>query len=293
MIQAAIGGRPFRIFLGAWQPVRRSTAPCAGSHEPSSFTFVGFAKTGFKFHDRTIVPSRLAGRRGRSISTRQSKSRHNIALEPTARSRRWRAAAQRGSLGRRRRIDPENLIDRVQKPEGFGEAERLLDRPASHPPSRGVESSRGCANLHRHVGHRGCLDEEFRVHSRRLIDGFVRGDFRLVLSELTLLELEPAPLAVRDVLAEVSVDHIEAVRLTPEADELARRYLAEGILPANMLADAQHIAIASIANVDVLVSWNFRHVVNLSRIHAYHGVNARQGYPSLEIRSPREVLGDE
>ena len=139
----------------------------------------------------------------------------------------------------------------------------------------------------------GCLDEEFRAHSRRLIDGFVRGDFTLVLSELTVRELEPAPAAVRDVLAEVPEAHIEAVRLTAKADELARRYLAEGILPANMVADAQHIALASIANVDVLVSWNFRHVVNLARIHAYHGVNARLGYPLIEIRSPREVLGDE
>lgn len=84
MIQAAIGERPFRIFLGVLQPARRSIAPCAESHEPSSFTFVGFAKTGFKFHDRVIVPSRLAGRHGRSISTRQSKSRHDIALEPSA-----------------------------------------------------------------------------------------------------------------------------------------------------------------------------------------------------------------
>ena len=83
------------------------------------------------------------------------------------------------------------------------------------------------------------------------------------------------------------------VRLTPAADELARRYLAEGILAANMLADAQHIAMATVANVDVLVSWNFRHVVNLQRIHAYHGVNAKLGYAPIEIRSPREVLGDE
>ena len=86
MIQTVIGARPFRIFLGALQPARRSTAPCAGSHEPSNFTFVGFAKTGFKFHDPVIAPSRLAGRHGRSISRRQSKSRHNIALEPTART---------------------------------------------------------------------------------------------------------------------------------------------------------------------------------------------------------------
>ena len=139
----------------------------------------------------------------------------------------------------------------------------------------------------------GCEDEEFRVHSRRLMDAFVRGDLRLVLSELTLRELEPAPAAVREVLATVPVSSIEVVRLTPAADELARRYLAEGILKANMLADAQHIAMATVANVDVLVSWNFRHVVNLPRIRAYHGVNAKLGYATIEIRSPREVLGDE
>lgn len=139
----------------------------------------------------------------------------------------------------------------------------------------------------------GCEDEEFRVHSRRLMDAFVRGDLRLVLSELTLRELEPAPLAVREVLATVPESSIEVVRLTPAADDLARRYLAEGILKANMLADAQHIAMATIANVAALVSWNFRHVVNLPRIHGYHGVNAKLGYPIIEIRSPREVLGDE
>jgi len=138
-----------------------------------------------------------------------------------------------------------------------------------------------------------CEDEEFRVHSRRLMDAFIRGDLRLVLSELTLRELAPAPPAVREVLAMVPDGHIEVVRLTPAADELARRYLVEGILKANMLADAQHIAMATIANVDALVSWNFRHVVNLPRIHAYHGVNATLGYPTIEIRSPREVLADE
>ena len=105
--------------------------------------------------------------------------------------------------------------------------------------------------------------------------------------------MAPAPLAVREVVASVPESSIEVVRLTPAADDLARQYLAEGILPANMLADAQHIAMASVANVDALVSWNFRHVVNLSRIHGYHGVNAKLGYTLVEIRSPREVLSDE
>ena len=139
----------------------------------------------------------------------------------------------------------------------------------------------------------GCEDEEFRVHSRRLIDAFVRGDLKLVLSELTLRELALAPAPVRAVLATVPEAHIEVVQLTPAAGELARRYLAEGILTENMLADAQHIAMATIAQVDALVSWNFRHMVNLPRIRRYHGVNAKLGYPTIEIRSPREVLANE
>jgi predicted nucleic acid-binding protein len=139
----------------------------------------------------------------------------------------------------------------------------------------------------------GCEDEEFRVHSRRLMDAFVGGDLKLVLSELTLTELALAPESVRAVLATVPDSHIEVVQLTPAAGELARRYLAEGILPANMLADAQHVAMATIAQVDALVSWNFRHMVNLPRIHRYHRVNAQLGYSTIEIRSPREVLTNE
>jgi predicted nucleic acid-binding protein len=139
----------------------------------------------------------------------------------------------------------------------------------------------------------GCEDEEFRLHSRRLMDAFVRGDLKLVLSELTLTELALAPEPVRAVLATVPDAHIEVVHLTPAADELAQRYLAEGILPSYMLADAQHVAIATIAEVDALVSWNFRHMVNLPRIHRYHRVNAQLGYLTIEIRSPREVLTNE
>jgi hypothetical protein len=56
---------------------------------------------------------------------------------------------------------------------------------------------------------------------------------------------------------------------------------------------ALHIALASVARVDVLVSWNFKHIVNLTRIHAYNAVNLKRGYPLLEIRTPREVVEDE
>jgi hypothetical protein len=81
--------------------------------------------------------------------------------------------------------------------------------------------------------------------------------------------------------------------VSQEAEELASAYIADGAVGARMRADALHIALASVARVDVLVSWNFKHIVNLARIHAYNAVNLKQGYPLLEIRTPREVVEDE
>jgi hypothetical protein len=86
---------------------------------------------------------------------------------------------------------------------------------------------------------------------------------------------------------------IEVLSLDAEAEALAADYIRDGAVGMNQRADALHIAIATAARVDVLVSWNFKHIVNLRRIHAFNAVNLKQGYPVLEIRNPREVIGDE
>lgn len=139
----------------------------------------------------------------------------------------------------------------------------------------------------------GCEDEDFREPSLRLLEAFQRGELILVLSELTVRELEGAPEEVRVLLGQVPGAHIEAIALSQEAEELAAAYIEDGAIAARMRADALHIALATVARVDVLVSWNFKHIVNLKRIHAYNSVNLKRGYPLLEIRSPREVPGDE
>jgi len=54
--------------------------------------------------------------------------------------------------------------------------------------------------------------------------------------------------------------------------------------------DMLHIALATIAEVDVLVSWNFRHIVRLDKILLFNAVNLEQGYKPLTIFSPREVV---
>lgn len=136
----------------------------------------------------------------------------------------------------------------------------------------------------------GCLDDEFREPSRRLLELFRVGKAVLVLSDLTVIELEEAPPEVRAALDQVPETHREYLELTEEAAELAGRYLAAGVFEPSKLVDAQHIAIATVARVDVLVSWNFRHIVNLARIHGCNSVNLRYGHPVLEIRSPQEVI---
>jgi hypothetical protein len=136
----------------------------------------------------------------------------------------------------------------------------------------------------------GCFDVEYRVGSSALIDAFVVGSEILVISDLTLLELTQAPVAVWEVLDRVPERNRERVELTESAAALAQAYLKAGVVTRRQLVDAQHIAVATLHRVDVLVSWNFKHIVNLTRIHGYNSVNLRHGHPLLEIRTPLEVL---
>src|SRR3972149_3185361 len=104
----------------------------------------------------------------------------------------------------------------------------------------------------------GCEDRGFREPPLRLLEAFVRGELTLVLSELTLRELDVAPTEVRRHVASVPEAHVEALSVSSEAEELAAAYIADGAVSERMVADALHIALASVARVDVLVSWNFK-----------------------------------
>ena len=115
----------------------------------------------------------------------------------------------------------------------------------------------------------------------------------MVLSEHTLRELQGAPEPVRSKLQEIPKRNIKIVPDSPEADSLAQAYLENGVVGPGSRSDALHVALASLSRVDVLVSWNFKHVVNLGRIRLFNAVNKEKGYNSIEIRSPREVLDAE
>lgn len=75
-----------------------------------------------------------------------------------------------------------------------------------------------------------------------------------------------------------------------ETEELAERYIKEGIIPEKYRSDALHIAVSVINRIDVIVSWNFEHIVKLKTRIMVSGVNKLFGYHEIEICSPEEVV---
>lgn len=139
----------------------------------------------------------------------------------------------------------------------------------------------------------GCLDEEFQEHSERLLADFEASRLRAVISNITIAEILQAPEEVRSLLERRGLQSAEKVYLDEEAVLLAEAYIRDGVVAEANRVDAQHIAIATIQRVDILVSWNFQHIVKWNRIRAFNAVNLKLSYPQLEIRSPREVYHEE
>ncbi|MBI5475700.1 MAG: PIN domain protein, partial [Ignavibacteriales bacterium] len=105
----------------------------------------------------------------------------------------------------------------------------------------------------------GVYDPEFADWSKRLIQEFKEGHKIAVISDLTLKEIEDSPEDVRPLVKEIPNKNKELVVLNDNAKSLAMKYISEGAVTEKYLVDAQHIAIATIYRVDVLVSWNFKH----------------------------------
>lgn len=139
----------------------------------------------------------------------------------------------------------------------------------------------------------GYFEPEFESWTKRLFKRVINGRFGVIISETLLEELQPAPAQVRELLELIPDDKRILISSSGEIDKLRNAYLAEKLLSPKYISDAEHIACASVAGAAAIVSWNFKHIVNFGRIPGYHAVNARYGYPALQIITPIEVLGDE
>ncbi|MCH9029088.1 MAG: PIN domain protein [Bacteroidetes bacterium] len=138
----------------------------------------------------------------------------------------------------------------------------------------------------------GCFDPEFEIWSNRIVDFFKIGKYKAVISEVSEFELKIAPKRIQQILLDIPKKNLEVTKLTDEAKQLSKHYIREKIVARKSLADTQHIAIATIQQVDLLVSWNFKHIVNYDKIRLYNAVNLKYGYKFLEIRNPRDLTDE-
>ncbi len=135
----------------------------------------------------------------------------------------------------------------------------------------------------------GVADEEFADASRRFFGRVENGDFLLLLSLHTADELVGAPDQVKQLVESLPAECVERIAPDDEVAALAEAYIAAGALGRASELDARHVAAATVARADVLLSWNFKHIVNYDRIRKFNGVNVLNGYSTIDIRSPLEM----
>jgi predicted nucleic acid-binding protein len=135
----------------------------------------------------------------------------------------------------------------------------------------------------------GLFDSEFSSDTKAFFDRVENGELKVVYSEITYDELMEAPDKVKNFLKRLPSKQKEFVEITPKAVNLADTYIREKVVGKTSRADCIHIALATIYKVDILVSWNFKHIVNITRIRGYNSVNLKLGHQTLEIRTPKEI----
>jgi hypothetical protein len=135
----------------------------------------------------------------------------------------------------------------------------------------------------------GCLDPEFAVWSRGLLRDFQEDNFKLVVSTTVAAEVAAAYESIQVQYADFLALNPEIPEVTEEAIALAEAYQRRQIVTPKFYTDGLHIAIATTAEVDVVASWNFKHIVHFNKIRLFNAVNLEMGYRPIQIYSPREV----
>ena len=139
----------------------------------------------------------------------------------------------------------------------------------------------------------GYFDKEFEEATKMFFEKAFESNSRLLVSNLLEFELISALQFIRDFFESLPKDKIVKIESSEEAQNLAQMYIDEKIVGKTSMLDCQHIATTTLNNADVLVSWNFKHIVNLMRIKGCNSINLREGFHNLEIRTPKEIFRDE
>ena len=120
-------------------------------------------------------------------------------------------------------------------------------------------------------------------------------EYEIFISDTVIEEIGRADDEKRQLLLNIIKEFSpKRLAIDQEVVELAQKYIAEGVLPANKFEDAVHAAVATIFEMDALISWNLKHLSNLKKMEMINGVNMKEGYSKrLELITPMEVSDEE
>ncbi len=138
----------------------------------------------------------------------------------------------------------------------------------------------------------GVFDKEFEVSSHKFFELVRRERFILVVSPTIHAEIEFAPAGVKKFFKEM-LSFAEELDVSEDALVLSRAYLKQNVIPQTSAGDALHVALATVSGCEMIVSWNFKHIVHFQRIPLYNAINIMHGYHEIGIFSPQEVMNYE
>jgi len=136
----------------------------------------------------------------------------------------------------------------------------------------------------------GYFDAEFSAETKLFFEELLNAEHTAIISMEVMREIIKAHERVSGLLLSILEKKTETILLDEQIINLANKYVEEGALTKRYVSDALHIACATISKADVLVSWNFTHMVNFFRIKQYNEINRKFGYQDIDIRSPKEVI---
>lgn len=136
----------------------------------------------------------------------------------------------------------------------------------------------------------GYFDEQFKEATQELWKQAENGLYKFRVSILVADEMENAPKQVQELFQKTFAEEDSLFNFDQEMDNLAKLYLRQGVVTQKYAEDAGHVAACTVARIDYLVSWNFKHLVNVRREAGFNAVNLLQGHPSVRILSPLELI---
>ncbi len=117
-----------------------------------------------------------------------------------------------------------------------------------------------------------------------------RGEFALFVSDLVLAEAARGDETAAQKRTETLKD-LPVLAADDEVDALAAAILKSGIIPQKAAADAAHVAIATRHGMNILMTWNCKHIANAVLLHCLAEVVSREGYRLPVVCTPRELMG--